>query len=657
MCKMTSCLDMLQFHLKSCPHENRPSDAWPFLWMSSCFYYIFLLMQPRPLHRIQMHSSGKDASILQHAKGTTINGGTFNTNSIRINQISTEAVSSIFIQHLAPSALQNAVGQLNPSTCFPGTRNQVLADIESWIDGPDGLQRRILWMTGPAGSGKSAIVQSIFERCARRQLSVASFFFSRHDCTRNHIGTLVATLTYQLSISPGYPEAHSSAKKFILSAVDANPIIFAQSIDFQFCQLIIGLIQHLSPSSSSKPTILLIDGLDECTSKNLDEQTAFVKILHDRVGNAPELPCRILVASRPEAHLTMAFNQLGKTMLKFLVDDNRYDPEADIRHFVSAQFDLIKNTHHLAKSLCGEEWPPQAAIDYIVRRSSKQFLYAAAVMRFIATSPACPDDSLTNVMRGGRGHSPSLRFNKVFSYIDAIFTNILSTANRWDKISSILAAEILLTKISSLLDNLTGQAAVKKYHIQHFLRFLSIRERDVDSYMSSLTALVTFDHEDHRLIFYHPSLADFLIDKARSGKYHIDLNSFSVKLVAKILRSPEISQKSSYFSLMALVLSSIKLATIDLGKALHLCPDIQYNFPYSDFSLFLITIERLYHQADNQAYESLLRTWFKWSQLYMMTKESSDRIIMHLRRYHIASGVTIWMKVDAESCAGPPTQH
>jgi adenylylsulfate kinase-like enzyme len=39
----------------------------------------------------------------------------------------------------------------------------------------------IIWLYGPAGAGKSAILQTIAEMCTRLQILLASFFWSRNS--------------------------------------------------------------------------------------------------------------------------------------------------------------------------------------------------------------------------------------------------------------------------------------------------------------------------------------------------------------------------------------------------------------------------------------------------------------------------------------------
>jgi pantothenate kinase-related protein Tda10 len=64
------------------------------------------------------------------------------------------------------------------SICLEGTRTRVLKKIERWVRG-DGLPT--IWLTGPAGSGKSTIAHTVAKQCdenSPRNLAF-SYFFSR----------------------------------------------------------------------------------------------------------------------------------------------------------------------------------------------------------------------------------------------------------------------------------------------------------------------------------------------------------------------------------------------------------------------------------------------------------------------------------------------
>jgi len=82
--------------------------------------------------------------------------------------------------------------------CDPGTRSEVLNKILNWIE--EAGDHSICWLYGIAGSGKSAIAQSISERIGGEKLA-ASFFFDRQQTERCRKEYIITTIAYQLAIS------------------------------------------------------------------------------------------------------------------------------------------------------------------------------------------------------------------------------------------------------------------------------------------------------------------------------------------------------------------------------------------------------------------------------------------------------------------------
>lgn len=97
-----------------------------------------------------------------------------------------------------------------------------------------------MWLSGPAGAGKSAIAQTLAEDFYSQGRLVASFFFSRSDSTRNHARSLVATIAYQL-----YTLIPPVARSLFSRIIDADPLIFTKSILTQFEILVVNPLQHL----------------------------------------------------------------------------------------------------------------------------------------------------------------------------------------------------------------------------------------------------------------------------------------------------------------------------------------------------------------------------------------------------------------------------
>lgn len=135
-------------------------------------------------------------------------------------------------EHVASNAILNAGGRADHVRCHPGTRNQIIRIIEKWIDGDGDLSRCIFWLSGPAGAGKTAIIQTIAERCMERGAPMANYFFFRADSTRNDAGSVAATLLYQ--ILQFYP----ALKTNITTLLDIRPLVFDQSNRDQFKYLV-----------------------------------------------------------------------------------------------------------------------------------------------------------------------------------------------------------------------------------------------------------------------------------------------------------------------------------------------------------------------------------------------------------------------------------
>ncbi|KAF5309386.1 hypothetical protein D9619_012290 [Psilocybe cf. subviscida] len=356
------------------------------------------------------------------AHDVMINGGSFTMGTAHLT---IDRRLDRLLEEVAPNAISNAGGRADEVQCYPGTREDVMGRMEKWMDGKDSGKGpgRMLWLSGPAGAGKSAIMQTLAQRCQNRGKHVANFFFFRNDMTRNHAQPLVATLAYQLRAF--YPALNNLLGDCLM----ATPLICKASISEQFRRLISSPIHTVQNSSSiPQPIIIIIDGLDECSNKREQEQV--LAALHSLVEN-DESRFHVVVASRAEPHIAMSVNKLGASVVTISLDDN-YQPQDDIRRFVIAKFDEIKQAHCLAHML-DKHWPTPKDIDAIIEKSSGQFIYAATVMRFIESSGASPSLSLLTI----QGILLDVNHNP-YAQLDAVYSHILSQSHNIKAIKFIL---------------------------------------------------------------------------------------------------------------------------------------------------------------------------------------------------------------------------
>lgn len=396
----------------------------------------------------------------------------------------------------------------------------------------------MMWLSGPAGAGKSSIMQSIAERCKEDKIQSANFFFFRTDRSRNHCRPLVATLMYQLF--DFYPQA----KKSVADIIQSKPLIWEASTDDQFTELVYSPLRLIFKSSSSqgasRPIVLLIDGLDECAPHDTPSQRRLLLLLH-RFSTQDDSPFLVLIASRNEALITMTFNGFGPSITRIYLNED-FLPARDIHRFVVGEFDRIRISHILAHTL-EAEWPSETAINAIIHKSSGQFIYAATVMRFIANSSASPILSLEKVL-----HLQPPPNISPFSQLDAVYTYIISQVEDQQVAKHIFAAKFLQEKLTTVklvpwAD--PGYGDSFEWGVRNdftvLLSSYNPRYTDavVDSCISNLVSLVGLkagpDLENH-LSFYHASLADFLLDASRSGIHYVDVNTFSVEFASLLFQ-------------------------------------------------------------------------------------------------------------------------
>lgn len=122
------------------------------------------------------------------------------------------------------------------------------------------------WVTGPAGSGKTAVMGSLSDRCAADGILGATFFFASWSASigRRRKTALVPTIAHQLT------RFHPDLREEISKAVDANSDIFDKNLHVQMEVLILAPLREIAGrlwTGSDVWGVIIIDGLDECEAE------------------------------------------------------------------------------------------------------------------------------------------------------------------------------------------------------------------------------------------------------------------------------------------------------------------------------------------------------------------------------------------------------
>lgn len=150
-------------------------------------------------------------------------------------------------------AVHNSEERCDAPKCRPETRIAVQQEIIGWITygENDDQPKKILWISSPAGTGKTGIAGSVAELCKEKGLLAASFFFSSFSGSRERRSKrrLVTTIAYQLL---QHRSLHEVGRRTLL-AIDKNPALFHVRLKDQLEELILMPIRRLMSKDQTFP--------------------------------------------------------------------------------------------------------------------------------------------------------------------------------------------------------------------------------------------------------------------------------------------------------------------------------------------------------------------------------------------------------------------
>jgi len=369
----------------------------------------------------------------------------------------------------------------------------------SWVKGEIDFDALILWLYGAAGAGKSAIAHTLAEICEECGCLLATFFFWKTAAERNNVDRSIATIAYQ--IARGIP----ASRRFIESAVDADPMIFQQSVDVQLAKLIIEPIRHLHSTGfdfENSPYVIIIDGVDECQGRDI--QSGLLKSLAAAFHHFP-LRIRILVASRPEVYLQSTFNSSSlQPRLSRLALSNDYFAEQDIRRFLKDSFDKIRREHPLA-SYIPSCWPSADVLRELTQKSSGQFIFASPTVKYTGGDPyELPTRRLDDIRRL---QPPRGEEDLPYAELNSLYHHVLSNVRDIERVKDILGVLIITGPVVRQRRAFDTTQSIDDFFLWH--------PGETKACLSPLESIIRCDGEG-RISFFHASLSDFLLDPSRS---------------------------------------------------------------------------------------------------------------------------------------------
>jgi hypothetical protein len=294
--------------------------------------------------------------------------------------------------------------------CLPGTQVDLLRRINTWTADPQG--KRILWISGRAGIGKSTVSRTVAEALDNEGRLGASFFFKRGRTDRSHAQLFFSTVAKQLADKvPGLGYA-------LASALEKDPSLCERHMKKQFDRLLLQPFQsNLAGQSLLEGFILVIDALDEC--EKLEQVQSLLKLLK-RLGDVTRSRIRILVTSRPGPLLIQGCRPLSSSLLRDIqFEEAQVEPIwSDLEIFFNhglAQIGMKHPTLNPSGSL-PRDWAKPSDIKLLVNKSHPLFIVAFTICKILSLSDI-PQEDLRQILSQTDDHGNSTGLESVYLFV------------------------------------------------------------------------------------------------------------------------------------------------------------------------------------------------------------------------------------------------
>ncbi|KAF7372995.1 NACHT domain-containing protein [Mycena sanguinolenta] len=405
---------------------------------------------------------------------------------------------------VALAAMHDSAESYPQPRCHPETRTKMLDDLRKWALQPH-PKTTILWLYGPAGAGKSTIMQTLAGQLRNAGRLGGCFFFKRTHVARGNARTLFATIAYQLALSASW------LKTPISETVENDPSIVARSIDTQMRTLI---SEPSSPYRNHDPLAIIIDGLDECDGHDVQEN--ILRILRNSCSDYT-IPFRFFVASRPEPHIREVFDSpfYSGHYRSVNVEQSFHD----VRKYLCDEFARIHREHRTMANV-PLPWPLPDILEQLVKKSSGHFIYASTIIRFIDDKNYHPTQRLAAVQDANSTDPQS-----AFDSLDQLYMTILSSAPRQSELVPVLCAIVNFEVDPEQIDQL-----------------FRLAEGETRLLLRSLHSVLRIPSNDarwtkHQVSTYHASFLDFLNNPGRSRTFCVGTLHHRIDLARCVLEA------------------------------------------------------------------------------------------------------------------------
>ncbi|OJA14567.1 hypothetical protein AZE42_06365 [Rhizopogon vesiculosus] len=428
-----------------------------------------------------------------------------------------------------------SAGLIASKCCLHGTRVNLLTEIKSWICSTGEDVPRVLWLSGAAGKGKSAVAHTISNWSNELGGLGAFFSFDRTRRADRRHEKIFTTIARDLGDrNPIIRQALASA----LIVNDDEELRQTTNLINQWQRFVIQPIGMASRSVSA-PVLIVIDALDE--SGEAHSREVILRVL------AGKLPSnfRIIVTSRPLEDICDVLNAASHVRRVSMDDVPTASAEHDIQLYVSTR--LADPSYAF----------DDAHFKALAQKSDGLFEWARLACEYIKSTPRVDMDPMNRFKAVVAATSSSSSGTHL---LDAMYGRILREIVTEDEAAVVMFRSVMGQIFGSFEPlSMTALTAMRLHFPSEDSRY------EVERVIKPMGPLVTGTVNPHSPICpLHASFYDFLTDRSRSEIFFIDVSLMKHDLTFASLRVMKAELRFNICSLESSYLPNS--AVLDLEK-------------------------------------------------------------------------------------------
>ncbi|KAH9480078.1 hypothetical protein JR316_0006675 [Psilocybe cubensis] len=493
-----------------------------------------------------------------------------------------KAFKDQFLERLRPSNIAhhdyNLEGQegqmLHRRVCTPGTRVGILGHIVAWAKDISETSPKVFWLFGHVGSGKTTIAYSIarrFEFAGDSDDTIvlgANFFASRQFDETRLSKYIVPTIVYHLALKckPFAEALYHSGRLEVINhniATQLDALLFGP---WKKCES-----ARRADTSIPQHYLIVIDALDEIERSGGSQ---FLLILFDILNRYHQndlYGLKFFLTSRTNKEIVDHVNSLLRKEIYHLQDVKEEDAREDISKYLRS---------------CLPHFVGRPELDALQEHAAGLFIYAATFVKLLEhRKPAEQKRVLNNLLSNQKARQSQSSLQDSQMLLNRLYYDILIDAfgshsgdERMDRLS------ILYTFLCAK-EPLTIAAAAD------ILFEVDVEEEDPEfSYLPVAKDVVERLHsviyvKDDRVLFYHKSFPDFMMDKARSRDFWLDLPNHHRRLTNDCFRLMENMLRFNIANIPTSFYFDEEVGTIKAEIERNIPPSLRYACRHWDHHL------------------------------------------------------------------------